>query len=332
MSGRRNLQAMKTSSIIFFIIAVGTCMYCIYNVRNIVKINYKPITSDVAVYAGCPRLWDDLSYNERRSVIEEVETKFPFTNGLNGLEFIEEYYTNRLYIKVFGKKSYLETGDGIYAYRYRERRLKRKFQAKIAKVYAQWKAEYTKYKELSTKELEERISLNRELFPLTLLFSVTIYMLSLRKLGSKNGYAKKLGILNIVCFVVATIAMLIWSWIHPLRSDTFYVLAMAYIPTLLISILQIRFLSARSIEENSDSFLIPQGIIKVFKIKSNFKKRLLMVLVCYPLFVLVPIPAVGLGVLLFYIIPMVLIWLLIWSIMFTINWVKKGILIDKSEK
>ena len=149
---------------------------------------------------------------------------------------------------------------------------------------------------------------------------IGVYALSLRNMGKKNNLAKKWLTFIGICTGIAIIVMGIGVFMYPNDSDTQGALFVIYIPTVIINSIFSLYFAKKTNEENYDYNLIPEWLSRGLKINNEFKKRLLLILLIYPFFFIVPIPIIGLFWGIFYIIPLLLILGIIWIVL----WIKEG--------
>lgn len=179
------------------------------------------------------------------------------------------------------------------------------------------------------KEIEKEIKEKKErqeaiwikiIYSIISLLGIGVYALSLRNMGKKNNLAKKWLTFIGICTGIAIIVMGIGVFMYPNDSDTQGALFVIYIPTVIINSIFSLYFAKKTNEENYDYNLIPEWLSRGLKINNEFKKRLLLILLIYPFFFIVPIPIIGLFWGIFYIIPLLLILGIIWIVL----WIKEG--------
>lgn len=177
----------------------------------------------------------------------------------------------------------------------------------------------------------------KNLYYIVLLLSAFLFSLSSRFLGNANNKARKLCYATYTFFVLSMIALFIGIKTYPKielvpRPDERLIICLAvFLPTVCIYSIFISFLTQKSNEEYSVYYLIPNWMIKTYHLSTNLGKRLFMVFIIYPLFYLGLIPVIGLGVLIYYIIPIMLILLVLIGLYNIFSWIIEGRKIDKQE-
>ena len=126
---------------------------------------------------------------------------------------------------------------------------------------------------------------------------------------------------NVIISIVICLGI-VW-FIDP--DEVFYdktacmVLSIVAIGVGLLYTIMMAFLSYRSNENYNKEYLIPSWVINTFNIRSVVGKRLLLVVLFFPLFYLFPIPIFG-SYILFYILPVSVIVLIILGL----KWIVDG--------
>lgn len=175
---------------------------------------------------------------------------------------------------------------------------------------------YNKYEYLKQKESNERVHFKLILYLFTIILSILIYILSIHKLGGANKQAKGLTIYCIVCFafgIIGTIFALINGVPNEYKYESLIWISCAFVPSVILDSTIVRFLSTKSCEVYEKSWIIPYWVINTFGLRKGYKKRLLMALLFYPLFYVVPLP-MGIFFFGFYIIPITVFYLLAYSV------------------
>lgn len=326
--------------ITFFILAAVTSTALLFFVDDIIHYNYTEITSDFNSYVN-----DSVSRQlDIRSWSEEYREKFLRDNDEELSEYIntnqyfsiaETLYCNKLFIKIFGRKAFNESiasipqydFDGKYsdkAYRHRVSKLKA-FLTK--KLYPSLKEKYDTYQKLSTKERKERESTTYFAYTTVLLGGILVYLFSFRKIGHNNTNARKLAYYNVVCEIISLLvasATLILDK-GPINGGAYDAWALLLLPSFVINPIMLSYMSSKSKEDYHQYYLIPKWFTRTFRLSSDFKKRLLMVFLFYPLFYIVPLPYGGVVFFGYYIIPVSIICIILYGIF----WIAKGRKNDK---
>ena len=176
-----------------------------------------------------------------------------------------------------------------------------------------------RYDKIVEKENDDRELWGRLLLSAVLLLGISIFLLVAKKLGKINFHARNTAIFCILCFAINYIIHLFLVLFHPdyLEMEGFVIFFFLF--SLLTLPLMEVFLANRSKQDYFKYYLIPDRLSEKL-INNDYRKRLLMIFLIYPLFYLIPIPFAGLFVFLFYILPVLLILGIIWIIM----WIKEG--------
>ncbi|WP_406535027.1 hypothetical protein [Methanobrevibacter sp.] len=190
--------------------------------------------------------------------------------------------------------------------------------------------DFSKYRELeidnyNNQILEmEMIKWRRILLSIIFLCMSLVFIMPIQKLGNRNIQARNLFIYGTICFVISIVICLGVVWL----SEPFYGInanaeymraALAAIGIGLLYAFMMAFLSYRSNEEYYKEYLIPSWVINKFNISSAVSKRILLVVLFFPLFYLFPIPIFGIYIL-FYIFPISVIALIILGL----KWIVDG--------
>lgn len=180
-----------------------------------------------------------------------------------------------------------------------------------------------RYDKIVEKENDDREMWGRLLLSAVLLLGISIFLLVAKKLGKNNSHARNTALYCILCFAINYIIHQFLVIFHPdyLEMEGF-VLFFFLFSLLTLPLMEV-FLANRSKQDYFNYYLIPDRLSeKLFN--NDYRKRLLMIFLIYPLFYIIPIPFAGLFVFLFYILPVLLILGIIWIIM----WIKEGKGID----
>lgn len=153
---------------------------------------------------------------------------------------------------------------------------------------------------------------------------IVTYFLSLHEFETKNHQAKWLLFFSIICLVTSCIISLcIISYAideHFDNEDFISYIGLIFAPSILINSLLATYISKKLNEQYNSFFIIPNWMTNIFKLDTIFKKRIVIVLLLYPIFLFVPIPIGGTFATVFYILPITLILGFIWII----AWLKEG--------
>ena len=194
--------------------------------------------------------------------------------------------------------------------------------------YTQWEKDYYEYKELSEKEDYERELWSCILYGIVFTCCICIFVLNIRKIGKINKQARLLVFYVIVCLAIGLIVMAIGAFDSPCKNDTLGWLVFVFFPSFVICMQMITFLSKKSREAYNTYYLIPDVAKKYLNINTEYKKRLSLLLMFYPLFFIVPIPVIGLMVFVCYILPLAFLILIYLRTRKAIIWLKEGKKLD----
>ena len=194
--------------------------------------------------------------------------------------------------------------------------------------YTLWEKAYEDYLKLSEKQDSERELWSIVLYIIVILCCMAIFLLNIEEIGNNNKQARILAFYVIGCFVIGVISMTIGALAYPQKSDTLGWLVCVFFPSVAMYCLMEKYLATKSNTAYYSSYLIPKWTIQTFSIDSEFKKRLLLIFLFYPLFTLVPLPVAGLFVLVYYILPVIVLLLAIWGSVWLIAWLKAGKALD----
>lgn len=176
-----------------------------------------------------------------------------------------------------------------------------------------------RYDKIVEKENDDRELWGRLLLSAVLLIGISIFLLVAKKPGKNNCHARKTAMYCILCFAINYIIHQFLVIFHPdyLEMEGFVIFFFLF--SLLTLPLMEAFLANRSKQDYFNYYLIPDRLSEKL-INNDYRKRLLMIFLIYPLFYIIPIPFAGLFVFLFYILPVLLILGIIWIII----WIKEG--------
>ena len=157
--------------------------------------------------------------------------------------------------------------------------------------------------------------------------------MALNQKSIKNLQAVKWLYYTITCSVIAII--LLFIIIAPLFYEKYYydvhdVFGDAIVVLIVLSVdfTLCLYLTKKSKEDYTKHYLISPKLIKWFKLTTEYRKRLVMTFLIYPLFAITPIPIVGSFFLGFYIIPATFI---MWVI-YVVIWIRDGKILDSNMK
>ena len=192
------------------------------------------------------------------------------------------------------------------------------------KSYKEREIERLAEEEIQEKEFRQEALLIRIIYAIITLCGILALIFSLRMAEKKNIQARRWIYYIILSTSISVIAMGIGMLDSPTTSDIDSILYIFYIPAIIINVFLCLFFAKKANEDNNSLYLIPKWLSNNLIITNEFRTRLLMVLLVYPFFVIVPLPFIGLLFLLFYILPIIPILGIIWVVM----WVKEGKKID----
>ena len=175
-------------------------------------------------------------------------------------------------------------------------------------------------KEIQAKKNREEAMWIRIIYAMITLCGIIGFALSLRKAGRKNIQARKWLYYILICSGVCVIAMGIGVFLYPNKGDTYGFLFVFFLPAIIINGLLCLFFARKTIKDSNSLYFIPKWISNNLNITTEFRTRLLMILLIYPFFVIAPLPVVGMLFLAFYIIPVILILGTIWIVL----WIREG--------
>lgn len=183
--------------------------------------------------------------------------------------------------------------------------------------------------ELAQKEIQEKKDRQealwiRILYAIITLCGILVLVRSLRKAGKRNIQAIRWLYYIVICSGIFAIAMGIGVFVYPNNYETHGYLYILYLPAIIINSLLCLFFAEKATECNHNLCLIPKWFSNNLKITNEFRTRLLMILLIYPFFVILPLPFMGVLFLVFYILPVLLILGIIWIV----SWLREGKKID----
>ena len=192
--------------------------------------------------------------------------------------------------------------------------------------YNIWERDYNNYMELSEKQESEREfwSVVLLIVCITCCFSVFYLSVSIKKLGKENRQAKYWAFYIILCFLVGFIVIIVCP-----KNDTINWLFDWFLTTVICSIMY-PYLAQKSNESYNIHFLLPDIVQKWLKIQSEFKKRLILLFIVYPIILFLPIPFIKYFALVLYILPVILLLISIRCIIWIISWLNAGRKVDSN--
>lgn len=187
---------------------------------------------------------------------------------------------------------------------------------------------YNKYKELEQKQKEDRYKWQLIFCGSIIFLSILIFLLSLKKVGCENRNARRFAIYCIICFVLAVIGSILGILITKIDDnyhafDNITGIIGCFVSSVVFCSIIGHFLTLRSNEEYENFWIIPEWVKKQFGLRKEFKKRLVAVILFYPLFTATPLP-LGFVFFVLYIIPVTILYLL----GYVIFWIVYGKKID----
>lgn len=199
-----------------------------------------------------------------------------------------------------------------------------------------YKEEQIKKQEEKQEELEKREQSKRNMVEgsIVLICGLFVFILSSWNVKRNNKYARRWAIYSIILFAIGFLAMATDLLIRPSHDDTIGWLWLCFVPSVILDSIIVWYLKKLSSQEYQDYYLIPKYIerSRFFQLNSNYKKRIFMVVLIYPFFILVPIPIVGLIIVICYIIPINIIIKAIQGIRNIYLWIKEGKAIDNEKE
>lgn len=201
--------------------------------------------------------------------------------------------------------------------------------------YSQWENDYQQYQEISKKEANERDFWCKILLFITWTSLVLLFSLPKQKPGKANLKARYLCFYVDACFLISILFLLgviLTTHFGYEKMSVWMVGTFAMIGATVIYTFLSTFLSRRSNETFYSTYLIPNRINKALELNSEFKKRLLMVFLFFPLFYLVPFPVFGWWVFVCYVLPVCIILILTSIITHAITYVREGKSTEKKDK
>lgn len=294
---------------------------------------------------------------ENEDLIEKHRSRLRVVNNLD--RYVSKLYRNEQFVNIFGKEAFYKTIEehGERAYQIRLERLRNKTVSEAFNyLYSPFTkngsrdnskglgAEWEKYAQMSIpekeyyirsdiqerydtlvkKENDERELWRRSLLSLVLLIGIIIFLLIAKKPGKINCHARTIIMYYFLCVAINYIIHQFLVIFEPYKADTEPFIIFCFLfPLLTLSIMEV-FVANRSKEDYFNYYLIPDKISENMT-NNDYKKRLLMIFLIYPLFYIIPIPFVGFFIFLSYILPVSLIIGIVWIVL----WIKKAKNIDE---
>lgn len=177
-----------------------------------------------------------------------------------------------------------------------------------------------KYEIIVEKENRQRNMLGSILYAIILASGLGVFYLISAKIGKKNLHARYLAIYTIACVALNIIIYGVMA-INNINSDeTLAFVLFDFLPSIVVLSVTERFLAKKSYQDYQSYYLIPKWLSDSFNLTKEFRKRLLMIFLIYPFFFVVPLPVIGMFFLGFYILPVLLILGIIWTVL----WIREG--------
>jgi len=188
------------------------------------------------------------------------------------------------------------------------------------KSYHEKDVEERAKKEIQEKKDRKEALWIRIIYAIITLSGILAFVLLLRKVGRRNVQGKGWLYYIVICTGIFVVFMGIGVILYPNAYDTHGYLYILYLPAIIINFLLCSFIASERIGDNNRLYLIPKWISNNLKITSVFRTRLLMIILVYPFFIIVPLPVIGQLFLVFYILPVLLILGIIWIVL----WIREG--------
>lgn len=169
---------------------------------------------------------------------------------------------------------------------------------------------YHKWENNNKKKVVDKNTVVKELRTLYLIEIITIlaiFLLSLNGMGNKNIIARRWSVYCILCLMLSCIAMSILAIRKPNLGETLGFMLLGLIPTTIFDTFLVSLLCNRTKKEYFKWFLIPNKLLSKFESCSELKRRTLMLFICYPVYVFLPLPGVNLYAIMFYFLPVLII-------------------------
>lgn len=191
--------------------------------------------------------------------------------------------------------------------------------------YRHWEIAYAKYNSLHDKVEKQRIYIGICLCVIISLFSMLFFFLAIRRNGKRNALAKYLYWYMIASFIIYSCVFPVWSvCLVPENHGGSGFLGFAYFSVLVVLAFMQSFLAKRSHEECDTYFLLPDWLQERLGYCNELCKRMVLIFWAYPLYFIVPLPVVGVFVMLLYILPVSLLLAVICCIVWIWNGRKKN--------
>lgn len=186
--------------------------------------------------------------------------------------------------------------------------------------YRHWEKAYAKYKILSDRAEKQRIYIGMCLCVIISLFSMLFFFLAIRKNGSRNAMARYISWYMIASFIIYSCVFPVWSCcLVPEGDSGSGFLGLSYFSVVVVLAVMESFLAKRSHEDYDTYFLLPNWLQERLGYCNELCKRMVLIFWAYPLFFIVPLPVVGVFVMLLYILPVSLLLAIICSIVWIWN-------------
>ena len=177
-----------------------------------------------------------------------------------------------------------------------------------------------KYEIIVEKEKKQRKTLESILFMIIIASGLGIFFLVSARIGKQNSHARSLAIYTIICVTLNIIIFGVMAIDNPNLDETLAFVLFDFLPSIVVLSVTERFLANKSYQDYQSYFLIPMWLSDNFNLTNEFRKRLLMIFLIYPFFFVVPLPVIGIFFLGFYILPVLLILGIIWTVL----WIREG--------
>ena len=248
----------------------------------------------------------------------------------------QEFYDNNEDIEYeFKEKIIIFANDKIYCFYFSNDKLMDKFNVKGEQAFNLFNErcvsivrdfDFLSY-QLWEKDLHKKDKWTKLLFSLILFFGSFVFILSLRKIGRNNMQARKWFFYCAFWVIVVIIVgiLIIAAFINYSYHNFKNVVCFSSLAILINSGLS-NYLSIKTNEDYNPHYLIPDKFKMSFNVGTEFKKRLMMIFLFYPIFIFASIPIIGFYAIVFYILPILLILGLIW----TVCWLFMGRRLDSN--
>ena len=188
---------------------------------------------------------------------------------------------------------------------------------------------YSFYQEEIKKLKQIRDELTRTIINVSIvtILGILVFVLSYRRKGDKNSQALKWLYYTYSCIGIALVVMylIVFSYAH--RDVALGAIAEA-LSVIIIGFIFCLLFCKKSKEDYIEYYLLSPKMIKWFKLTTEYRKRLIMAFLIYPLFAILPIPYLNFFFFIFYIIPISLIMCVIHIII----WLREGKVLDSKIK